>query len=72
MFLCMLAYYVEWQMKEVWRGLLFSDKDQQGKRTRDTATAAKRAAKRWYINAGEAWGSAHHSTRPQSDLMTAL
>ena len=24
-FLCMLAYYVEWHMREAWRGILFSD-----------------------------------------------
>ena len=24
-FLCMLAYYVEWHMREAWRSLLFSD-----------------------------------------------
>ncbi|MEA3239706.1 MAG: IS1634 family transposase, partial [Candidatus Bipolaricaulota bacterium] len=28
-FLCMLAYYVEWHMKEAWRELLFSDEDQE-------------------------------------------
>ncbi|MCK4391854.1 IS1634 family transposase, partial [Candidatus Bipolaricaulota bacterium] len=33
-FLCMLAYYVEWHMKEAWRGLLFSDEDQGAKKTR--------------------------------------
>ena len=27
-FLCMLAYYVEWHMKEAWRELLKSDEDQ--------------------------------------------
>ncbi len=26
-FLCMLAYYVEWHMRQVWRELLFSDPD---------------------------------------------
>ena len=27
-FLCMLAYYVEWHLKEAWRELLFADEDQ--------------------------------------------
>ena len=32
-FLCMLAYYVEWHMREAWRELLFADEDQHAKRT---------------------------------------
>ena len=28
--LCMLAYYVEWHMREAWRELLFADEDQAG------------------------------------------
>jgi len=44
-FLCMLAYYVEWHMKEAWRELLFSDEDQQAKKTRDPVGPAKRSAK---------------------------
>jgi len=44
-FLCMLAYYVGWHMKEAWRELLFSDEDQQGKKTRDPVAPAKRSAK---------------------------
>ena len=26
-FLCMLAYYVEWHMREVWRELMFTDEE---------------------------------------------
>jgi len=44
-FLCMLAYYVEWHMKEAWRELLFSDEDQQAKLARDPVAPAKRSAK---------------------------
>jgi len=44
-FLCMLAYYVEWHMKEAWRELLFSDEDQQGKKARDPVAPARRSAK---------------------------
>jgi transposase len=44
-FLCMLAYYVEWHMKEAWRALLFSDEEQQAKKTRDPVAPAKRSVK---------------------------
>ncbi len=43
-FLCMLAYYVEWHMREAWRPLLFCDEDQQAKKTRDPVAPAKRSA----------------------------
>jgi transposase len=42
-FLCMLAYYVEWHMAEAWRELLFADEDLEAKRTRDPVAAAKRS-----------------------------
>jgi len=42
-FLCMLAYYVEWHMREAWRPLLFGDEDQAAKRTRDPVAPAKRS-----------------------------
>src|SRR3989442_1416695 len=42
-FLCLLAYYVEWHMREVWRPLLFGDEDQAAKRTRDPVAPAKRS-----------------------------
>ena len=44
-FLCMLAYYVEWHMIEAWRPLLFGDEDQQAKQTRDPVAPASRSAK---------------------------
>jgi transposase len=43
-FLCMLAYYVEWHMREAWRELLFADEDQAAKATRDPVAPAKRSA----------------------------
>ena len=43
-FLCMLAYYVEWHMREAWRELLFADTEQQAKATRDPVAPAKRSA----------------------------
>ena len=43
-FLCMLAYYVQWHMLDAWRPLLFSDEDQQAKTTRDPVAPATRSA----------------------------
>jgi transposase len=43
-FLCMLAYYVEWHMREAWRPLLFADEDQRAKTTRDPVAPATRSA----------------------------
>ena len=40
----MLAYYVEWHMREAWRPLLFADEDQLAKTTRDPVAPAKRSA----------------------------
>ena len=42
-FLCMLAYYVEWHMREAWRELMFADLDQEAKATRDPVAPAKRS-----------------------------
>ena len=42
-FLCMLAYYVEWHMHEAWRELMFADTDQAAKATRDPVAPAKRS-----------------------------
>jgi len=42
-FLCMLAYYVEWHLIEAWRPLLFTDEDQAAKTTRDPVAPAKRS-----------------------------
>ena len=44
-FLCMLAYYVEWHMREAWRELMFADTNQQAKATRDPVAPAKRSKK---------------------------
>jgi len=43
-FLCMLAYYVEWHLREAWRPLLFADEDQAAKATRDPVARATRSA----------------------------
>jgi transposase len=42
-FLCMLAYYVQWYMMEAWRPLLYADEDQKVKALRDPVAAAKRS-----------------------------
>lgn len=42
-FLCMLAYYVQWHMMQAWRPLLFADEDQQAKAYRDPVAAAQRS-----------------------------
>jgi hypothetical protein len=42
-FLCMLAYYVEWHMREAWRELLFADEDLKRKTLRDPVAAAQRS-----------------------------
>lgn len=42
-FLCMLAYYVQWHMKEALRPLLFSDENQDAKKVRDAVAPAKRS-----------------------------
>ena len=52
-FLCMLAYYVEWHMREAWRELMFADTDQPAKATRDPVAPAKRS------NAAQAKAASH-------------
>jgi transposase len=42
-FLCMLAYYVEWHIREAWRQLLFADQDLARKTHRDPVAAARRS-----------------------------
>ena len=44
-FLCMLAFYIEWHMREAWRALMFADEDQQAKAHRDPVAPAKRSAR---------------------------
>lgn len=42
-FVCMLAYYVEWHMREAWRPLLFCDEDLEAKALRDPVEPAERS-----------------------------
>jgi hypothetical protein len=39
----MLAYYVEWHMREAWRERLFTDTEQQTTATRDPMAPAQRS-----------------------------
>lgn len=73
-FLCMLAYYVEWHMCEAWRELLFADEDLQAKRTRDPVAPAKRsAAALQKINERTlADGSAVHSFRTLLEELSTI
>ena len=41
--LCMLAYYVEFHLREAWRELMFADIDQAAKATRDPVAPAQRS-----------------------------
>ena len=41
--LCMLAYYVEWHMREAWRELMFADTEQLALATRDPVAPARRS-----------------------------
>ena len=40
----MLAYHVEWHMREAWRPVLFADEDQDAKSSRDPVAPATRSA----------------------------
>jgi transposase len=42
-FVCMLAYYVEWHLREAWRELMFADTEVQAKATRDPVAPATRS-----------------------------
>lgn len=42
-FVCMLAYYVQWHMIEAWRPLLFCDEDTEAKARRDPVDPALRS-----------------------------
>ena len=42
-FLCMLAYYVEWHLRQAWQELLFDDEDQMLKWNRDPVAPAQRS-----------------------------
>jgi len=73
-FLCMLAYYVEWHMIEAWRPLLFCDEDQAAKATRDPVAPAKRSKPALHKAASKRLedGSAVHSFETLLDHLGAI
>jgi len=42
-FLCMLAYYAEWHMREVWSSLIFADEEKESGKNRDPIVMAERS-----------------------------
>ena len=44
LFLCMLAYYVEWHLRRAWRELMFTDEDPAALASRDPVAPAQRSA----------------------------
>ena len=73
-FLCMLAYYVEWHMREAWRPLLFADEDQAAKKTRDPVAPAKRSDEAALKAASHTLpdGSPVHSFRSLIDVLATI
>ena len=73
-FLCVLAYYVEWCMREAWRGLLFADEDQAAKAARDPVVPARRspAALRKASTRQLADGKPAHSFRTLLDELSTV
>ena len=74
-FLCTLAYYVEWHMREAWRELMFTDEDQEAKQNRDPVAPAVRskAAQQKVRSHTLADGSPAHSFRTLiEDLATIV
>jgi hypothetical protein len=73
-FLCMLAYYVEWHMRAAWRSLLFADEDQHAKTQRDPVAAAQRsaAAERKARSHRLADGTPAHSFRTLLDELSTI
>ena len=74
-FLCMLAYYVEWHMREAWRELMFADEDQAAKLVRDPVAPAKRsnaAMKKVHGHALEDGTPAHSYATLMKDLETIV
>lgn len=73
-FLCMLAYYLEWHLLEAWRPLLFADEDTVAKTRRDPVAPAKRSAAALQKVATHtlANGTAAHSFRTLLEELSTL
>jgi transposase len=73
-FVCMLAYYVEWHMSEAWRSILFADEDQAAKLQRDPVAAAKRSASAEHkvLTHTLSDGTAVHSLRTLFEALSSI
>jgi transposase len=73
-FLCMLAYYVEWHMREAWRPLLFADEDLAVKAKRDPVAPSKRseAAEEKVATKTLPDGAPAHSFRTLLELLSTI
>jgi len=73
-FQCMLSYYVQWHMMDVWRPLLYSDEEQDAKTTRDPVAPATRSdsAKQKVQTKQLDDGSRVHSFRTLLDHLGAI
>jgi transposase len=73
-FLCMLAYYVEWHMREALRPLIFADENLDAKLTRDPVAAASRSsgAHKKITTKTTADGLEVHSFRTLIDHLAAI
>jgi transposase len=73
-FLCMLAYYAEWHMREAWREIMFADTDQAAKATRDPVAPATRsnAAQAKAASRKLADGTAAHSFSTLLDCLAGI
>ena len=73
-FLCMLAYYVEWHLRQAWRSLLFAHEDQQTKTQRDPVAPAQRsaAAEHKALTHSLPDGSPAHSLRTLLDELATI
>ena len=72
--LCMLAYYVEWHLREAWRDLLFADPEPQTKAARDPVAPATRSRAAMEKVAGHQLddGSPVHSFRTLLDALSGI
>ncbi len=74
-FLCMLAYYVEWHMRDAWRELMFADEDQAAKLVRDPvapATRSQAAMKKVHSLALEGGSPVHSFQTLMAQLQTIV
>ncbi len=74
-FLCMLAYYVQWHVQQAWAPLMFSDEDCSAKRTRDPVAPAVRsqaAMKKVHSHALEDGSPVHSLQTLLSEMATVV